>query len=67
MAVGEGIASDLDYAGKPRETPPNRSALYTRWSEVVPLEQDVFMWLDEEGLLATPIPEINRVLRSGHR
>jgi hypothetical protein len=31
-----------------------------RSAEVVPLEQDVFMWLDEEGLLAAPMPTVNR-------
>jgi len=29
VPVGEGIASGLDPARKPRESPPNRSALYT--------------------------------------
>jgi len=39
MPGGEGSASDLDYAGKPRESPPNSSALYkphpptTRWEK----------------------------------
>ena len=28
VPVGESIASDLDYAGKPREGPPNSSALH---------------------------------------
>src|SRR5664280_3533774 len=30
VPVGEGIASGLDPARKPRESPPNKSALYRR-------------------------------------
>src|SRR5664279_946838 len=46
VPVGEGIASGLDPARKPRESPPNKSALYMLRSRLPDLvHQEIWAWL----------------------